>query len=144
MRVRQASHAQDPLPVTMRHGWQRWSCTEIIQFNYICAHGPAIGLHIIDITLLANALNGITEILTGGEEERAGEQDHHGALGVDGKDGIVDPYRFVLQVLGERLNGRIHFIRLWKKFLENTVQFLGAATVEITPVPSTYAYAPDA
>lgn len=100
-------------------------------------------MHIIDITLLADTLDGITEILAGGEEERAGEQDHNGALGVDGKDGIVDPYRFVLQVLGERLNGRIHFFRLWKKFLENTVQFLGAATVEMTPVPST-AYAPDA
>jgi len=99
-----------------------------VQLEYVGAHGPAVGLYVLDVLLLADAVDRIPKVLARRQKERAGEQDDHRALGVDGEDGVVDADRLELQILGERLYRRIHFFCLREEFLEDSFQFRSLCT----------------
>lgn len=69
---------------------------------------PAIGMKVVQVRVL-HALDGIAEILLRGQQKCARQEQRHGALRVERENGIVDVHRLELQILGQRLDGCIHF-----------------------------------
>jgi hypothetical protein len=58
---------------------------------------PAVGVHDVQRNFVNNAVNGVTNVLSRGDQERKGDQNDHRRLVVQSEDVVVDAYRVKFQ-----------------------------------------------